>query len=508
MPREAFSAAVRDHVKELIPFLRSVKIENIGLEEDRTMETKESLLVTGREAAIYDLIAAAPIADLFRISFCPWDEDVPAFIRANGIGFVLLDIQDASERDSARLAEIRNSDALPSVLVAGPPLHPEEAMDWIRRGAADYIAKPVSAEGLRIALQKALDKRELRRETFLLERKLEKKYLFQGMISKNPYMLEIFGQIETIARHFASVLVTGETGTGKELAARALHALSQAANRRLVICDCAAIPDTLFESELFGYARGAFTGADRPKRGLFEEGHDGVVFLDEIGEIPLPVQAKLLRFLENRQFRPLGSNEVRTVNVRIIAATNRDLPGLIRQGAFREDLFHRLNRVEIRIPPLRERPEDLPLLVRHFLDGMNRAFDKAVKGLSRDVQKAFLKYDWPGNVRELENVLQSATMTTQKDFIDVADLPKSLRDQAASRTRPVFSGRDGLSTLEDLEKEYIAYLLKLTGFNLKRTAKVLNISRTTLYNKMTKYGIAREKRTAAGHKPAEPRGRA
>ncbi|MDD8026698.1 MAG: sigma-54 dependent transcriptional regulator, partial [Acidobacteriota bacterium] len=389
------------------------------------METREGLVIVGRDSATFDMLASTPIADAFQMSFCAWEGDLLAFIRKNGIHFLLLDIKDASEQDAAKLAEIKNFDSLLNVLVAGPPLHPEEAMDWIRRGAADYLPKPVGAEAMRDALQKAVEKRDLRRETFLLERKLEKKYNFQGMLSKNPYMLEVFGLIETIARHFSSALITGETGTGKELAARALHALSETKNRRLVICDCASIPDTLFESELFGYTKGAFTGADRNKRGLFEDAHEGVIFLDEIGEIPLPVQAKLLRVLENRQFRPLGSNEVRTINVRIIAATNRDIPGLIRRDAFREDLFHRLNRVEIRLPPLRERPEDLPLLVRHFLDGTSKAFGKDVHGISRDVQKAFLKYDWPGNVRELENVLQSATMTTRKDFIDISDLPKS-----------------------------------------------------------------------------------
>ncbi len=468
------------------------------------MEAKERLLVAGRDAALFELLASTSAAGLFQASFCPWDEDLPAFIRGHDIRFVLLDIPDASEAAAARLEEIRGSDPALDVLVAGPPLHPEEAMDWIRRGAVDYLPKPVAGEALRAALQRSLDKRELRRETFLLERKLEKKYYFQGLVSKSPYMMEVFGQIEAIARHFSSILITGETGTGKELVARALHALSETANRRLVVCDCASIPDTLFESELFGYARGAFTGADRPKRGLFEEAHDGVIFLDEIGEIPLTVQAKLLRVLENRQIRPLGSNDVRTVHVRVVAATNRDLADLIRRGAFREDLYHRLNRVEIHLPPLRERAEDLPLLVRHLLDGINRAFGKSVRGLSRDVQKAFLKHDWPGNVRELENVLQSAVMTTRRDFIDVADLPKSLREQAAVQARPAFGGRDSLSTLEDLEKEYIAYLLKLTGFNLKRTAEVLNISRTTLYNKMARYGIAREPRATASRRPEPP----
>jgi DNA-binding NtrC family response regulator len=472
------------------------------------MDNREGLLVAGPDPAFFEQLAAGPVAEMVQLSFLPAEGDLNAFLRQHGFRFVLLDIHGAFDLAAAKLAELRAADPLLDVLVAGPPIHPEEVLGWIRRGAADYLEKPLGQEAARAALQKALDKRELRRETFLLERKLEKKYVFQGMVSKSPYMLEVFGLIESIARHFTSVLVTGETGTGKELVARALQAMSEARNRRLVVCDCASIPETLFESELFGYVKGAFTGADRPKRGLFEEAHDGIIFLDEVGEIPLPTQAKLLRVLENRQLRPLGSNDVRYVNIRVVAATNRSLPDLIRKGAFREDLYHRLNRAEITLPPLRERPEDIPLLVRHFLDGTNKAFGKSVRGLSREVQKLFLKYDWPGNVRELENVLQSATMTTRRDFIDVGDLPKALREQAAARPRPAFGDRDNLSTLDDLEKEYIAYLLKLTGFNLKRTAKVLNISRTTLYNKMAKYGLEREPAPAAKRpapaRPAKP----
>jgi transcriptional regulator with PAS, ATPase and Fis domain len=268
--------------------------------------------------------------------------------------------------------------------------------------------------------------------------------------------------------------------------------LSESKSRSFVICDCASIPDTLFESEFFGYVRGAFTGADRTKKGLFEEAHEGVIFLDEIGEIPLIVQAKLLRVLENRQLRPLGSNEVKYVNARVIAATNRDLPAMIRKGEFREDLYHRLNRVEIRIPPLREHIEDVPLLVRYFLDALNKSYDKTIQGVSRDVQKLFLRYTWPGNVRELENALQSAVLVTRKDFIDVPDIPKTVREPASVRHRAVFVERENLSSLDDLEKEYISYVLAQTKNNLKRSAEILGVSRTTLYNKLAKYGLSRD----------------
>ena len=467
------------------------------------MDTPENLLVIGRDPALFDSLKDSVVSSDFQMFYCGLREDQAAFIREHEIRFVLLDAQDGAGPAAELLASLKRADRLLTVLAAGRPIHPEEVLEWIRRGADDYLEMPVSPESVRTALKKALEKRDLRRETFLLERRLEKKYNFHGLLSKNPYMLEVFTLIESVARHFTSALIIGDTGTGKEMAARALHDLAETKNRRLTVCDCASIPETLFESELFGYVRGAFTGADRNKHGLFEEAHEGVIFLDEVGEIPLSVQSKLLRVLENRQFRPLGSNDVKYVNVRVVAATNRDLAEACRKGTFREDLYHRLNRVEIRIPPLRERPEDLPLLVRHFIDVNNRAYEKSIKGLARDVQKVFLKYDWPGNVRELENVLQSAAMLTKKDFIDVGDLPKNLRDQAGLKARPSFLDRENLSTLDELEKEYITYLLKLTRFNLKRTAKILNISRTTLYNKMSRYSLVREPKPAKG-RPAAP----
>ena len=351
------------------------------------------------------------------------------------------------------------------------------------------MPKPYERDILGDVLRRVSRKGELRRETLNLEKKLERKYVFQGLISRNPTMLEIFGTIENIAKYFSSVLITGETGTGKEVAARAVHGLSPFKDKPLVICDCASIPETLFESELFGYKKGAFTGADRDKHGLFEEADGGTIFLDEIAEIPVAVQAKLLRVLENHEFRPLGGNESVTVDVRVLAATNKDLAEMVRAGTFREDLLHRLNKVTIELPPLRERPEDIPLLVRHFLQIASRSFSKNVRGVSREVQKLFLKYNWPGNVRELANVLESAAMLSKKDFVDVANLPKYLRDYVPPEGAVAFAGRGHLTTLDDLEKDYISYLLKVTKGNLRQTAKILSISRTTLYNKLAKYGL-------------------
>jgi len=455
------------------------------------MDTAISFLIVGRDAAIYDRLRDSNSDPDIHLFFCGREENIAEFIQANTIRSLLLDASEGAAGTRTLLQSLKKSDPLLQIAVAGPADSPEEVLAWVEAGALDYFSLPVEPRIIFGSLRRVLDKQDLRRETSLLERKLEKKYVFQGIVSKNPAMLDIFALIERISRHFSTVLITGETGTGKELMARALFMMSETKAKQLVVCDCASIPDTLFESELFGHVRGAFTGADRTKKGLFEDAHDGVIFLDEVGEIPLIVQSKLLRVLENRQFRPIGGNEVKYVNARVIAATNRDLPAMIRKGEFREDLFHRLNRIEIRIPPLRDHVEDIPLLIRHFLDALNKSYGKSILGATRDVQKLFLKYSWPGNVRELENALQSAVLVTRKDFIDLPDLPKSVREPAAVRHRAAFLERENLSTLDDLEKEYISLVLVQTKNNLKRSAEILGVSRTTLYNKLSKYGLTR-----------------
>jgi DNA-binding NtrC family response regulator len=402
---------------------------------------------------------------------CDWDSD-------RGLALKLLD-------------GIKHLDAYVDVIFVGRPPGRRTVIELINQGLTEYLSKPIESRAVLHLLDRLHEQRRTRQETYQLERRLAKKYLFQGIVGKNPYMLEIFALIEKIAQYFSTLLITGETGTGKEMIAHAVHALSRTKNKKLVVCDCVSIPESLFESELFGYVRGAFTGADRDKPGLFAQADKGVILLDEIGDIPLPTQAKLLRMIENGEFRPVGSTETLTADVRIIACTNRDLRERVRSGGFREDLFHRLNKVEIHLPPLREKPEDIPLLVRYFLEKLNTRFGKDIRGLSRRVQKLFLRHDWPGNIRELENVLDRACMVCTKDFIDIEDLPRDLQALYSSKSQIPFLGREQLSTLEDLEKDYIRYLLDRTGHNLQKTARILGISRTTLYNKLGKYGIER-----------------
>jgi len=391
---------------------------------------------------------------------------------------------------SSVLKRIKEYDPLLEVIVVGEIAPPARVAEIIRDGAFDYLARPLTAEALRESLARLEEKIALRRETFELEKELASKYVFEGMVSRNARMLEIFSLIERLAKHQITVLITGETGTGKELAARAIHRLSPRRQKPFVVVDCTALPESLFESEVFGYEKGAFTGADHPKPGLLQEADGGTVFFDEISEMPAAGQAKLLRFLSEGTFRRLGSNKTLRVDVRIICATNRDLREEVRAGRFREDLFHRINVAEISLPPLRKRKEDIPLLCLHFLQIYSQKFQKDVRGVSNRVKKVFAEYDWPGNVRELEKVIERGVMLTNESFIDLSHLPENLIKQAEARAvedRP-YPYLD--LTLAEIEKKHLLEVLKAVGFNKQKAAQKLGITRPALYRKLKKFGLA------------------
>jgi len=453
------------------------------------MEKASKVLVISNDFGLFEKIANDSAGGRGTVSFARPDDDYLESIRENETGIVFLDSPDLQREALPCLKSIKKFDPLVQVIVGGGPADQDAVTSLINAGAAGFMPKPYKYDSLWDLLQKIEQKRSLRKETYRLERKLERKYNFEGMISRNPDMLEIFALIEGIAGYFTTALITGETGTGKEVAARAIHALGPRRAKPFVVCECTSVPENLFESELFGYKKGAFTGADRDKRGLFEEAEAGTIFLDEIADVPPAIQAKLLRAIETREFRPIGGRESRRADVRILAATNRNLPEMVASGAFREDLFHRLNKVHIELPPLRQRPEDIPLLARHFIDVFNEKFSKKLKGISRNTQKLFLRYLWPGNVRELKNVIEGAAMLSHRDFLDVPDLPKYLRGLVPAAGNLPQGAVNRLSTLKDMEKDYIRYLLKLTKGNLRRTAKILGISRTTLYNKIRRHGL-------------------
>ena len=298
----------------------------------------------------------------------------------------------------------------------------------------------------------------------------------ESMIGRSPSMLDVLSTIRRIAPHFRTALVTGATGTGKELAAHALHHLSPVSDKTFAVCNCSALTETLYESELFGYVRGAFTGATQDKIGLFEHAQGGTVFLDEIGDMPLAGQAKLLRVLQNHEVQRVGSPVVRRIDVRVIAATNRDLRALTAEKGFREDLFYRLSMVELTLPRLADRKEDLPLLQRHFVEKFAKQFNKPIQGLTRRAQQVLARYHWPGNVRELENVIGNACMMLDGDLINVSDLPEYISASSAADAPD-----EDVLPLKEMQRRYAINVVRRCGGNKVTAANMLGISRNTLY---------------------------
>ncbi|PYU07301.1 MAG: hypothetical protein DMG33_05240 [Acidobacteria bacterium] len=331
-------------------------------------------------------------------------------------------------------------------------------------------------------LKRTLDETALlydqRRRVRELEEQLLRDLEFHGIVGKSPAMLEVFDLARKVAKHYTNVLLVGATGTGKELVARAVHQLSPVSQQRLAICNCSAMVDTLLESQLFGHVRGSFTGATDTRPGLFEYANGGTVFLDEVAEMSLPMQAKLLRVIQNREIQRVGSPEVRKINVRLIGATNRDLRAEVLAGRFREDLYYRLSSIQIRIPALTERLEDIPLLVHFLLKKYNEAYGKQITGLTRRAQTTLLQHPWPGNVRELENVISSACITASGDFIDISDLPEHLQRPGRGA-----SERDSWRplTIDEVRRLHIQRVLEMCDGNRLRAAQILGIGRTSLY---------------------------
>jgi len=353
----------------------------------------------------------------------------------------------------------------------------ESAVAAIQKGASDYLTRPVDLERLRQCIRKLVEDAALRRKTLHLDHDLVDACQFEGIIGRSPLMLEVFAKIRRIAPHFRSVLVTGETGTGKELVAHTLHKLSPVSAEPFVVCNCSALVETLLESQLFGYVRGAFTGATQDKRGIFEEADGGTVFLDEVGELSLSAQAKLLRVLQNHEVQRVGSPLRRHVNVRVIAATHRDLRKMVREGRFREDFLYRLSAVEISVPRLANRKEDLPLLQRHFLEKFSALYHKEISGMTRRAQACLANHSWPGNIRELENVIGGSCIMCVGNVIDLPDLPEYLRTASA----PIRSDEDELVSMETVQQRHLLRVLNKVDGNKAKAAEILGVGRNTIY---------------------------
>lgn len=368
---------------------------------------------------------------------------------------------------------------------------PQFAIDSIRRGACDCLAKPLEAQRLRECVLELQREAMVRQQTLQLDHEIADAYQFEAIVGRSPLMLDVFAKIRRVAQHFKSVLVTGETGTGKELVAKAIHRLSPVSTRPFIVCDCSALVETLVESQLFGYVRGAFTGATQDTQGIFESAHGGTVFLDEVGELSLGAQAKLLRVLQNGELQRVGSPVTRKIDVRVIAATHRDLRRMVGQGQFREDLYYRLSTLEIAVPSLAKRAEDLPLLQRHFVKKYSSLYRKEIAGITRRAQVRLAAYPWPGNVRELENVISGASIMCLGHMIDLPELPEFLRSPQSKSDAP-----EPALSLEEVQQHHVFKVLNLVKNNKARAADILGISRSTLYDILRRSDRARPRSVA------------
>ena len=374
----------------------------------------------------------------------------------------------------------------------------ESAVEAIRKGASDYLNKPISIAILRERMAQLVEESRRRRRTLQLEDELLTGCEFEGIVGNSPLMWDVYSRVRRIAPHYRTALVTGPTGSGKDLVARALHRLSPSAASRFVVLNCSAVVETLFESELFGHVKGAFTGATQDKMGMFEHAHGGTLFLDEIGDMPLATQAKLLRALQNQEIQRVGSLAARKVDVRVIAATHRDLHAAIAQKQFREDLYYRLAMVEIRVPALLNHKEDLPLLERSFISRFAAQYGKKIRGLTRRAQILLARHSWPGNVRELENVIGHGCMMVIGDTIDVRDLPECSWDSdtvtsaaiSVPKRNVAHTATAEVGPLEEQERRLILQSLETARGNQSQAARLLGVGRDALRYKLKKHKIA------------------
>jgi two-component system, NtrC family, response regulator AtoC len=362
----------------------------------------------------------------------------------------------------------------------------ETAIEAIREGAYDYISKPFKLDEIKFTIQRALEQRRLIQENKYYRQELLDKYQFKNVIGRTSQMFQVYKTIAKVADTKSTVLLCGERGTGKELIARSIHYNSQRSTRPFIPVDCASLVETLIESELFGHVRGAFTGASSAKRGLFEEADQGTLFLDEVGNLGLSMQSKLLRFLQEYEIKRVGGTESIKVDVRVIAATNQPLEPLVKSGKFREDLFDRLNVVTITLPPLRERKEDIPLLANHFLQKFSEENHKNISHISPEALGILTQYSWPGNVRELEHTIERAVIFSIHPIILPEDLPTKMFEEIKG---PEILIPEKQLSLKELEKRYILKVLQETGGNKKKASEILGIDRATLYRILEKEGV-------------------
>ncbi len=458
----------------------------------------DRLLVVDDEESMREFLKIMLCKDGYEVHLAANGEEGLNLYRKYRPDLVLTDVKMPRMSGLDLIREIRALDTTVPVIAVTAYATADDALRAVREGAYDYLSKPFQIEDLRLIIRNALEARRLRLENLRLKQTVGEKNRFEGIVGKSAAVVEIFNLVQRVAQSKAGVLIIGESGTGKELIAKAIHHLSPRAGKAFVTINCSAIPENLLESEMFGHVKGAFTGAIATKQGLVECAHRGTLFLDEVGDFPTSMQPKLLRFLQEKEFRPVGGSESMNVDVRVVAATNKDLEEEMRRGNFREDLYYRLNVIRIVVPPLREREEDVPLMIDYFLKKSSNEQNKPITKVSSLAMRVLCNHDYPGNVRELENIIERCVTLEQSDQITAGTLPQRLVEKANpcnQENKEIDLPPEGIDlsdTLEKMERSFLTKAMALAGGNRSRASRLLGISLRSLRYRLMKLGMDQE----------------
>ena len=455
---------------------------------------KDKILVADDEKSMREFLDIMLKKEGYKVTLASNGEEVMKLIEKDIFDLALVDIRMPREDGISVLKKIKSISPETVVIVITAYASADTAIKAMKEGAYDYITKPFKIDEIKLIIQNALEKKHLQKENLLLKQVVRDRYHFENIIGQSSKMLELYDLLEKVAPTKTNILITGESGTGKELVAKAIHYNSPRKDKPFVTLNCGAIPESLIESELFGHMRGAFTDAISTKKGLFEVADEGTIFLDEISELPLMMQVKLLRVLQDREFKRVGGTEDIRVDVRIISATNKDLEGAVREKQFREDLFYRLNVIQIRIPSLRERKEDIPSLTGHFLKKYSEELGKQISQVSPEALRTLVQYDYPGNVRELQNIIERAVALETSQELTVQNLSSYIEEQLPIKKRPLdleipSEGVDLEKIVEDVERTLLLKALDRTKGIKKKAAELLHINFRSMRYRLEKYGL-------------------
>lgn len=450
---------------------------------------KKNILIIDDELGICTSLTLA-LEDKYNVKSCLNPVEGLKLMKEEVFNICLLDLKIGEFNGLDFLQTIKQMDKNIVVIIMTAYGTIDTTVEAIKKGAYTYLTKPLNINDLYFQIEQALEYQRLNETVEYLTKELENKYVYNDIIGRSPLMKNVFNVIEKLKDVDTNVVISGESGTGKELVARAIHFSGKRKKERFEEVNCAAIPDSLLEEELFGHKKGSFTGALEDRQGLFEYANNGTIFLDEISDMPYALQAKLLRVLQEKEFSPIGSNEKKQLNIRIISATNKDLKKLVDKGEFRLDLYFRLNVMEISLPSLKEKKQDLPLLFKHFIDKFNTELGKNIKGLSKEAERVLLDYNYPGNVRELSNIMESSMVLSNEDIIELNNLPDEVRLFTKNYSSNTIALEDltGLP-LKEIEKRIIYATLKKNGWHRLKTAEMLGISEKGLRNKIKEFNI-------------------